>query len=197
MELDLSSLQFLSGASRGPPCGFECTAYPHGPLTFCMSLHVPSQPQGAPNASSDDDFELRFGVRVAARIIAVLFALSLIPIWLYLCSMVELGLDYPIRRAGESDIYPTRGTFAFWLNCLIQVSKCSLFSYAFGGFLIVPAICICLYYGFSIRTWKTRLIIALVIATFPFTWGYLHIRFYSSWSKVDVITHPFDKLLDG
>ncbi|QIF02767.1 hypothetical protein [Roseimicrobium sp. ORNL1] len=163
-----------------------------------MSLHEQSHPQEAPgnlNAETGEAIGLHIIFRVAARIVAVLFALSLLPLWLYLCSITELGLDYPIRRAGESDLYPARGTLAFWWICFIHISKDSLLSYVFGGIPIIGAICVSLYYGFSIRTWTARIIIALFIASGPFIWGYLHILFYDSWPNVDAVWQSLGKFL--
>lgn len=49
---------------------------------------------------------------------SVLLALGLLGCWIYLSrDFAFLALDYPLRRAGESDEYPALGTGAFYIGC--------------------------------------------------------------------------------
>jgi hypothetical protein len=140
--------------------------------------------QASHDAKADEAFDPPRVLRVAAKILAILFALTLLPLWFYLCSAVEVTLDYPVRLAGIDSRYPARGTFDFWWGCLVEASQASFFSYLFGGIPIIAAISFCFCYGLSIRNSVTRVFIVLVIASGPFIYAYMYIRFYS---KLDAV----------
>jgi len=65
---------------------------------------------------------------------AVLLAMGLLGCWIYLSrDFAFLALDYPLRRAGESEEYPALGTVAFYMGCVsallsVSVTMLILFS---------------------------------------------------------------------
>lgn len=145
-----------------------------------MSLHEQSHPEVAPenlDAKTGDTIGLRFVLRAVAKILAVLLALALLPFWFYLSSIAEVTLDYPVRLAGLDPRYPARGTFEFWWGWFIQTSRAAGLAGAFGGIVLIPALSLLMYYGFSIRQKAGRIITLLVFASGPYIYGYMLVRF--------------------
>lgn len=56
--------------------------------------------------------------RPAMKAFRIIVSLLVLVAWIWLSEgWVELSLDYPLRRAGESDLFPALGTPAFYRNC--------------------------------------------------------------------------------
>lgn len=57
-----------------------------------------------------------------SHVLVVVAALFIVASFLWLCYvMIELSLDYPMRRAGQGPEYPPLGEYAFYWGCTLAV----------------------------------------------------------------------------
>jgi hypothetical protein len=90
-------------------------------------------------------------------------------VWCWFCFvMSSVALDYPLRRAGESAVYPASGTPAFFIGCakalilvLVHTSFVWLIPFAIALFL--------LFWGLGVRRFRPRTLIGLSILILPIT----------------------------
>jgi membrane protease YdiL (CAAX protease family) len=104
-----------------------------------------------------------------ARVSAVVFAVVLLVGWILLCyPIVDVILDYPLRRAGESDDYPPLYSLAFYWKCfsrLLMIPVILLYRPYWLGGLAVSIISLC--FGLKIRSNYWRAGVAIVVIFGP------------------------------
>ncbi len=99
--------------------------------------------------------------RPAIKAFLIILSILVLAGWGWLSEIgAELALDYPLRRAGESELFPALGTPAFYTNC----AKALLDDLT--GMLIIFGLPLALSLFYLLRNCgiKSRLCILLVLA---------------------------------
>ncbi len=121
-----------------------------------------------------DNSEMPSRTRMIVRIVCALLAIALLALWCWFSfGMSSLALDYPLRRAGESAVYPAFGTVAFYVGCLRELARI----FAFTSYMWVLPMGIALFLmfrGFALHSLRSRLLSSVAILTLP-------IICYTSW----------------
>lgn len=127
------------------------------------------------NAAPITDASRRpFGISTVARIVCALLAIVLLAVWCWFSfGMSSLALDYPLRRAGESAMYPAFGTLAFYLGCLRELARIFAFT-SYMWILPMGLALFLMFRGFALHSLRSRLLSSFTILTLP-------IICYASW----------------
>ena len=101
------------------------------------------------------------------KIVCGLTGILLVGVWCWFShALTEVALDYPLRRAGENEIYPALGTLPFYGGCmraLLQVMMASSFVW------VIPFVItlLLLFKAFAVTSWWSRCLLFLTPLILP------------------------------